>query len=482
MPTTRQPDTWTVGGQPMLTAWDSEKTPASADWARQATLLELGRRTLASVDSSALLTDAAEFAVEILGADLGVVGELMAAEEGLQIRMVAPGRADRAEGTPPRHVPLSAEGSLAVSALRSGAPLMIVDLAREPRYRDPFLQELGIRAGLTVPLEESGQSLGTLGLYWTQKRDLAPDDVAFVETIACLLSLTLSRARAHTAVDCERAVAAAVLDIIDDPVVVLDTRGRVLVVNWACSQATGRKTKRVRGEPFWEVFAVEEEWDPLRAMVQLVADTATPCQFDGHLLALDGRRLSVSWLFREVRGGAGEVQRVLLVGRLHGGETDASPEPGAHTSAQSHEDPDAEEDPPAAQPFQCRPNQAVVDRRRSPRRDYPYRQRIAPCQGGSLPGPEDFVEVVCRDISAGGFSFLTEEPPDFTDLVIALGRPPHVTHLAAGVRWVEEMEDDGKKQFLVGCQFRGRLRREPARRARDADSRNADLTAHQTVT
>jgi len=384
MSTTGQSHTWTATGcPPTAPSGDPVEARMSAHWARQATLLELGRRTLASVDFSVLLEDAAEFAVEMLEADLAVVGVLTAEQDGVQIRLVAPGKADRATTAPPRRVPLSAEGSLAVSALRAGASLMIADLAQEPRYRDPFLEELGVRAGLAVPLQEEGQNLGSLGLYWKQKRDLAPDDVALAETIACMLSLTLSRARAHTAVDCERAVAAAVLDMIDDPVVVLDARGRVLAVNWACSQATGRKTKRVRGEPFWEVFAVEEEWDPLRAMVQMVADTATPCQFDGHLLALDGRRLSVSWLFREVRDGAGEVQRVLLVGRLHGGETDASPEPGAHTSAQSHEDPDAEEDPTAAQPFQCRPNQAVVDRRRSPRRDYPYRQWIAPCHGGS---------------------------------------------------------------------------------------------------
>jgi len=477
MSTTGHSDTWAdTGRRPIVPAGDSVGARAPSDWARQATLLELGRRTLASVDFSVLLRDAAEFAVEMLEADLAVVGELMAGEEGLQIRMVAPARADRAEGTPPHHVPLSPEGSLAVSALQAGAPLMIEDLARESRYRDPFLQELGVRAGLTVPLQDEGQSLGTLGIYWKQKRELAPEDVAFVETIACLLSLSLSRARAHARVDCEQAVAAAVLDMIDDPVVVLDARGHVLVVNWACSQATGRKTKRVRGKPFWEVFAVEEEWAPFRAMVQMVADTATPCQFDGRLLTLDDRRLPISWLLREVRDGAGVVRRILLVGRLHDAKTDASPEPGADSPAPS------QEEPPAAQPFQPRPGRALVERRRSPRREYPYRQWIAPCWGDSLPGPEDFIEVACRDISAGGFSFLLDASPDFTDLVIALGIPPHVTHLAAEVRRVAEMETDGKKQFLVGCQFRGRLRLESARGVRAVDFRDANVTPQETAT
>jgi len=483
MSTTGHSDTRAgTGGPPVVPSGHLVATCASADWARQATLLELGRRTLASVDVSALLTDAAEFAVEMLGADLAVVGELMAGKESLQIRMVAPARADRAEGTPPRHVPLSAKGSLAVSALHAGAPQMTRDLAGESRYRDPLLEELGVRAGLTVPLQEEGQSLGTLGLYWKQKRELAPEDVALVETIACLLSLSLSRARAQAAVDCEQAVAAAVLDMIDDPVIVLDARGHVLVVNWACSQATGRKTKRVRGKPFWEVFAVQQERDPFRAMVQMVVDTATPCQFDGSLLTLDNRRLPISWLLREVRDGAGAVRRILLVGGLHDAETDTSPEPGADSSAPSHEDPGREEESPEAQPFQRRPGRAVVERRRSPRREYPYRQRIAPCRGGSLPAPEDFIEVVCRDISAGGFSFLVEKPPNFKDLVIALGTPPHVTHLAAEVRRVVEMEADGEKQFLVGCQFRGRLGLEFVRRVQDADSRDANVTPHETAT
>jgi hypothetical protein len=83
MSTIGQPDAATFDSPPPATTGVSDEIRASANWARQAALLELGRQALACVDMLALLKDAAEFSVEMLEADFGVVGELMTAKEGL---------------------------------------------------------------------------------------------------------------------------------------------------------------------------------------------------------------------------------------------------------------------------------------------------------------------------------------------------------------------------------------------------------------
>jgi hypothetical protein len=162
-------------------------------------------------------------------------------------------------------------------------------------------------------------------------------------------------------------------------------------------------------------------------------------------------------MLREVCDAAGAVQRVLVVGKLDEGTVTATSSPTGQTPMQPETGPSEEEEADAAQPFQRLPTQSGKERRSSPRRDYPYYQRIAPCHDGAIPRPADFFDVVCRDISAGGFSFLLDEPPGFTDLVVALGRPPHLTHFVAQVRRVIQTEAEGRRQFLVGCQFRGRL-------------------------
>jgi len=97
-----------------------------------------------------------------------------------------------------------------------------------------------------------------------------------------------------------------------------------------------------------------------------------------------------------------------------------------------------------------------VERRKHPRRAYPYRQKIAAIVDGNLPDPDSFTEVSCNDIAAGGFSFLARKPPDSDMLVVALGVPPKIAYLIAQVRHITRTQEYGKPMFLVGCKCVGR--------------------------
>jgi hypothetical protein len=73
-----------------------------------------------------------------------------------------------------------------------------------------------------------------------------------------------------------------------------------------------------------------------------------------------------------------------------------------------------------------------------------------------MPAREEFVEVVCEDVCAGGISFYLAAAPEFTDLVVVLRKPPLLTHVTAHVLHVVEKTIGGKKLYLVACRFTGR--------------------------
>jgi len=94
-------------------------------------------------------------------------------------------------------------------------------------------------------------------------------------------------------------------------------------------------------------------------------------------------------------------------------------------------------------------------RRRAPRFVYDTTQWIAP---RSAHGPSDvcdFREVPCRNISTGGFAFLSPQPPDFEELVVRLGDGDRV--ILATARVVHALPDKAGHGFVVGCQFTGRM-------------------------
>jgi PAS domain S-box-containing protein len=246
-------------------------------------------------------------------------------------------------------------------------------------------------------------------------------------TIADLLSATVTRALAGGDPDCRRPASATVLDRVDDLVLVLDTQGNVRAVNRACAETAGQPCDEARGTPFWDLFAVPDEQDSFRAMVRMVAESGAPCQFDGHLRVGHGDPPVVNWSLREICDSAGLVQRILLIGKLL--DRESAPALG----------------------------RTGAERRTSPRRGYRDLQSIAPWNGETMPRARDFFDVPCQDISGGGFSFFVGQRPEFEDIVVALGKLPNVIHFTAHVRRVREWEADGRKGYLVGCQFRGRV-------------------------
>jgi hypothetical protein len=113
-------------------------------------------------------------------------------------------------------------------------------------------------------------------------------------------------------------------------------------------------------------------------------------------------------------------------------------------------------------------------------------QRIAALRDDRFPDDSEFFEVLCRDLSKAGFSFLLPAAPDFTTLVAAFGTPPDTIYVAAEISHCTNVllhpsglaEDAGdraagtthrhpdgrplKPMALVGCRFTKRLNRPPA--------------------
>ena len=97
------------------------------------------------------------------------------------------------------------------------------------------------------------------------------------------------------------------------------------------------------------------------------------------------------------------------------------------------------------------------DRRAAMRRGFPHKQFVAPYHGGCLPSRVSFREVMCRDISATGFSFLSSQIPDFESLVVALGVAPNLTYMTARVINRVQIADHPAPLYRIGCRFSGRL-------------------------
>ena len=96
------------------------------------------------------------------------------------------------------------------------------------------------------------------------------------------------------------------------------------------------------------------------------------------------------------------------------------------------------------------------DRRTEHRQRYAALQYMAPYRDGRLPVEAKFEQILCRDLSPSGFSYLAEEFPACEHLVVALAGDGFL-FLTAQVMRRKQVQLKNKAMWLVGCRFLSRL-------------------------
>lgn len=451
---------------------------------QQEAILAFGRRSNAQPALSVLMQDAAALVGEMLQTEFSGVaiadGEKLFSSVS---RVAGPSQPPSQPVT--SECSMDATASMAGYALRTASPVTSANLPGERRFCDLFLRGLGAISALCVPLYLAKKGLGALGVYSTSPREFRTDDSRFVETIAHLLASSVGRLQVEEELRRQRSLASTVLETIDRIVVTLDTKGLVQEINQAGQRLLGRSCQQIHGIAFWDVFAAPEEAGTVRQLLLSASAVASGCKFQSVASDQNGEPHPIAWSFKTTTEATGRTCQLLVIGaeRIEqvqperaAGQKAAAATPAGGTAADNLKPrdpvPSDASSPTAAeiaatvgntaigegeQPFAPVAGKAGRELRRSPRRTFQYRQWIAPVKAHRLPRPSDFFDVQCNDISAGGISFVLDHPPDFEELIVALGQPTKRTYFVARVVRIQIRQEVCGPSYLVGCQFTGRV-------------------------
>jgi PAS domain S-box-containing protein len=318
-----------------------------------------------------------------------------------------------------------------------------------------------------------GQPLGALVVGHAEADSLDDEDVMFLDLVGSLLTAHVARAKAEDAVRQEREYMAALLDSSSALTLTMNDRGVVTRSNRACLTMSGLRHDEVVGKPFWLSLCVPTEARLAEAsFAQLSAEVAA-VEFEGTLLTTDGERKYIGWRLCFVVDPRGQAPVIVATGidmtRQRLAEQEARQAISAAESARLLVDELRTMSPNASAPAQSavqtsgpsapekHPGRRGADRRTSQRKLFPYRQQVAPYENGIIPPRSSFTLARCWDISAGGISFLFDEPPRFKSLVVVLGGPGNEVLMSAEIVRLTEISEQDAKGVLVGCRFTGKL-------------------------
>jgi len=350
-------------------------------------------------------------------------------------------------------------------AVENGATVASRSLATDSRFRDAALVERGIQSGVLSAIDLRSGRPAAIAAFSEEERTFTPSDILLIDSIGQLVAATLERIQAEQRLAAREAHYRTLIDTTPSVVVELNQQGEIHRFNRACEHLTGFEPDEVAGRRIAGAFFVPEETGKVAQSFERLRRGERAVDFQCSVLTKTGVRRRVNWSFAAANiegepgllgSGVDVTDQWRLARQLKREQealkTGAGPQAISTNSRRSNDISST-----GARPFSALPEGILMDRRKRPRRAYPYQQLIAPYVDGKKPSINDFKEVGCRDIASGGFSFLSNEPPKHQHYVVALGMAPPYIYLTTEVVHTSALQERGETVYLVGCRYTGRL-------------------------
>jgi PAS domain S-box-containing protein len=120
--------------------------------------------------------------------------------------------------------------------------------------------------------------------------------------------------QAEEALQEERNVLSAILDIVGALIVVLDPCGRIVRFNRTCEQTTGYSFAEVSGKCVWDLFLAPEEVDSFKAILAEPNSEQVSQDYQSNWLTRDGSSRLINWSSTILAGKNGATSHVIVTG------------------------------------------------------------------------------------------------------------------------------------------------------------------------
>ena len=120
--------------------------------------------------------------------------------------------------------------------------------------------------------------------------------------------------QAEEALQEERNVLSAILDIVGALIVVLDPCGRIVRFNRTCEQTTGYSFAEVSGKCVWDLFLASEEVDSFKAILAEPNSEQLSQDYQSNWLTRDGSSRLINWSSTILAGKNGATSHVIVTG------------------------------------------------------------------------------------------------------------------------------------------------------------------------
>jgi PAS domain S-box-containing protein len=276
------------GSQPSFAMFARELSPpGTVD--QQRAVAEFGQHALRVSKSYEVLDEAVSVVAKTLRSDYCALLELLPGGKAMMMRAAIGWQVIRQPA-------IDVEGSLYGLTLSANEPVVVDDYDQDDRFTTrPAILDASIQSALSVVIEGSAGPFGVLAAYSTQKRKFLTDDIAFIQSIANMVSLSLERLAGEAALRRNERYHRSLIENSCDSVTVTGPDGAVLFNSHLADQTFGHDHAGVFSENGLEFIHPDDRESTKNALGATL--TAGSSSFECRVRRIDG-----TWLYCDVRG------------------------------------------------------------------------------------------------------------------------------------------------------------------------------------
>ncbi len=165
---------------------------------------------------------------------------------------------------------------MTATAARSGERLVIRNPHEHPLFRDAPHEWGTIEAIVSVPLKQADEVIGVFNIAFDQQASLTDDTLHFLDLLATQAAVAIVNARLAEATRTSRDRLQAVLDSINDGILMFDVNGRLVLANPRTEYLLNIRTREFMGQHFIRILKrlgrmfTDEEAFSIRDAVELI--------------------------------------------------------------------------------------------------------------------------------------------------------------------------------------------------------------------
>lgn len=228
-----QNDTAEFTAAPVVTSDESIESALPCHKQQEA-VLAFARRANAQPKLSVLMQDAVALLAKVLGTDCSGIAEYSEKLRTLRLKIASAEKTGEFANPVTEEMPYEATTNMAGYCMQTAGPVSCRELAKEHRFSDITLRKHKIAGAMMVPLYANMKPFGVLGVFTHEPHEFPADDVGFAETIALILSSSISRVQAEETIHEKQDFISTVLDMVHGPVLRLDREGKITNMSPLC--------------------------------------------------------------------------------------------------------------------------------------------------------------------------------------------------------------------------------------------------------